>query len=151
MWRVAGDSEGRLREWSSAEDAAQYLARAQCFVHEYCRFRLDDGTPVDARLTLGENIADNGGIRLSVAALHPSTEGPRVDGFTQAQRFFLAWALIRCENVTPEYARHLAATNEHAPGRFRVDGVVSNMPEFTQAFACRTGTPMAPEHRCSLW
>jgi predicted metalloendopeptidase len=138
-----------LRSWWSEEDVANFERRAQCFVDEYARFRLGDGTPIDGKLTLGENIADNGGIRLSWAALHPT--GASIDGFTPAQRFFLAWGQIRCENVTPEKAHLLAKTDPHAPGRFRVNGVVSNMPEFARAFSCRAGSPMSPANRCALW
>ena len=145
------DKEGNLRSWWSPEDVTRYEERAKCFVDEYSSFKLEDGTPIDGRLTLGENIADNGGIRLSFAALQPSYAEPRIDGFSPAQRFFLAWAQIRCENVTPEQAKRLATSNEHAPGRFRVDGVVSNMPELARAFSCKAGTPMAPEKRCAVW
>ena len=73
------------------------------------------------------------------------------DGFTPAQRFFLAWAQIRCENITPEAQRAQVHGDGHSPGRFRVDGVVRNMPEFATAFACRAGAPMAPAQRCRLW
>lgn len=145
------DGDGALHPWWDPEDVRRFEERAQCFVDEYARFAIEDGTHVDGRLTLGENIADNGGIRLSFDALRPSEAGPLVDGFTPAQRFFLAWAQIRCENVTPERARRLVETDEHAPGRFRVDGVVSNMPELARAFSCAKGTPMNPERRCRVW
>ncbi|HUJ59711.1 MAG TPA: M13-type metalloendopeptidase, partial [Kofleriaceae bacterium] len=72
-------------------------------------------------------------------------------GFTPAQQFFLAWARIRCENVTPEESRRRARSDGHSPGRWRVDGVVSNMPEFARAFQCKPGAAMAPELRCRLW
>jgi endothelin-converting enzyme/putative endopeptidase len=145
------DAEGNLRPWWSKEDVARFEERAKCFADEYSGFHTEDGTPVNGTLTLGENIADNGGIRLSYAALHPSETGPKIDGFTPAQRFFLAWGQIRCENVTPEAARRQAASDEHAPGRFRVDGVVPNMPEFARAFSCPAGAPMAPAKRCAVW
>jgi endothelin-converting enzyme/putative endopeptidase len=145
------DADGNLRSWWSADDVARFEARAQCFIDEYARFHTDEGTPLDGKLTLGENLADNGGIRLSYAALRPSETGPKVDGFTPAQRFFLAWGQIRCENVTPEAARRQAETDEHSLGRWRVDGVVSNMPEFASAFGCAAGAPMAPATRCKLW
>jgi putative endopeptidase len=145
------DAEGNLRSWWSPEDVARFEERAKCFVDEYSRFKLDDGTPIDGKLTLGENIADNGGIRLSYAALHPSESAPKLDGFTPAQRFFLAWGQIRCENVTPQAARRQVESDQHAPGRWRVDGVVSNMPDFAKAFSCPAGAPMAPAKRCSLW
>jgi len=145
------DADGNLRPWWSEDDVARFEARAQCFVAEYSRFKTEDGTPLDGKLTLGENIADNGGIRLSYAALRPSETAPVIDGFTPAQRFFLAWGQIRCENVTPETARRQAQTDPHSAGRWRVDGVVANMPEFASAFACPAGSPMAPTDRCSLW
>lgn len=145
------DAGGNLRPWWSPQDIARFQERAQCFVEEYSGFRTDDGTPLDGRLTLGENIADNGGIRLSYAALHPSDSGPKIDGFTPSQRFFLAWGQIRCENVTPERARRQAQTDPHSAGRWRVNGVVSNVPEFARAFSCPAGAPMAPTKRCSVW
>jgi endothelin-converting enzyme/putative endopeptidase len=145
------DVGGNLRPWWSPEDIAGYEARAQCFVDEYSRFHTEEGTALDGKLTLGENLADNGGLRLSYEALHPSDSGPKVDGFTPAQRFFLAWGQIRCENVTPESERRQALTDGHSAGRWRVNGVVSNLAEFASAFSCPPGAPMAPEHRCRLW
>lgn len=145
------DASGNPRSWWSAEDVARFEERARCFVGEYSRFGAEDGTPVDGELTLGENIADNAGLRLSYRALRPSEAGPKIDGFTPAQRFFLAWGQIRCENVRPEAAKRRATSDEHSPGRWRVNGVVSNMPEFATAFACAAGTPMAPTKRCAVW
>jgi putative endopeptidase len=145
------DVEGNLHPWWSKEDVARFEERARCFVDEYARFRTDEGTPIDGKLTLGENIADNGGLRLAYAALQPSFEGPKTDGFTPAQRFFLAWGQIRCENVTPEAQRRRARHDSHAPGRARVNGVVSNMPEFARAFSCGGGAAMAPARRCRMW
>jgi predicted metalloendopeptidase len=145
------DVDGNLAPWWSADDVARYQARAQCLVDEYSRFRIDDGTPVDGRLTLGENIADNAGLRLAWQAAQPASDGPRIDGFTAAQRFFLAWGQIRCENLSPEAARRQVHSDAHAPGRFRVDGVVSNMPELAAAFGCPVGAPMAPATRCRVW
>ena len=74
-----------------------------------------------------------------------------IDGLTAEQRFFLGWSQIWCENATPEYERLRALTNPHSPDRFRVDGAVSNMPEFQQAFRCPAGAPMAPVARCRVW
>ncbi|HEX3476178.1 MAG TPA: M13 family metallopeptidase [Kofleriaceae bacterium] len=164
------DVDGNLAPWWSDADVAAYQARAACFVDEYTQFRIDDGTPLDGRLTLGENLADNGGLRLAWDALQKSAGGPRIDeqreakgggaggnaprgidGFTPAQRFFLAWAQIRCENTTPEAARVAVHSDPHAPGRWRVDGVVRNLPEFAAAFSCPSGAPMAPAARCRLW
>jgi putative endopeptidase len=145
------DDDGNLRTWWSAEDVARFEERAACFIDEYGHFHTEEGTQLDGKLTLGENLADNGGLRLSYAALRPSETGPQVDGFTPAQRFFLAWGQVRCENVTPEAERRQAKTDGHSAGRWRVDGVVSNMPEFARAFSCAEGSPMAPAKRCKLW
>jgi endothelin-converting enzyme/putative endopeptidase len=145
------DADGNLRPWWSPVDVAAYEARAQCFADEYGRFHTADGTPLDGKLTLGENLADNGGLRLSYEASRPSQTGPTIDGFTPAQRFFLAWGQIRCENATPESERRQALTNPHSAGRWRVNGVVSNLPEFARAFSCPPGAAMAPEKRCKLW
>jgi endothelin-converting enzyme/putative endopeptidase len=145
------DVDGNLRPWWSKEDVTRYEVRARCFSDEYARFKTDEGTPLNGKLTLGENIADNGGIRLSYQALHPSETGPRIGGYTPAQRFFLAWGQIRCENVTPEAMRRQALTDGHSAGRWRVNGVVSNMPEFARAFSCAKEKPMAPPKRCRLW
>jgi putative endopeptidase len=145
------DVDGNVAPWWSAGDVASYQARAACFVDEYAQFRIDDGTPVNGRLTLGENLADNGGLRLAWNALRPATTGPMIDGFTPAQRFFLAWGQIRCENTTPRAARAQVQGDGHSPGRFRVNGVVRNMPEFAEAFSCPAGSAMAPSARCRLW
>jgi endothelin-converting enzyme/putative endopeptidase len=143
--------DGNLAPWWSAEDVARYHVRAACFVDEYSQFRIEDGTPVDGRLTLGENLADNGGLRLAWDALRPAFDGPPIAGFTPAQRFFLAWAQIRCEAMSPQTARAQALNDPHAPGRWRVNGVVRNMPEFQTAFSCPAGAAMAPAARCRLW
>ncbi len=145
------DVDGNLAPWWSPDDVARYEQRAACFVAEYSRFHGDTGLPLDGKLTLGENLADNGGLRISWDTLQPAGDGPRIDGFTPAQRFFLAWGQIRCENVRPEAERAQIHADPHAPGRWRVNGVVSNMPEFAQAFGCKAGAPMAPADRCRLF
>ncbi|HSR99418.1 MAG TPA: M13 family metallopeptidase, partial [Kofleriaceae bacterium] len=145
------DAQGNVAAWWSPEDVERYQARAACFVDEYSAFRIEDGSPVDGKLTLGENLADNGGLRVSWDALRPALDGPPIEGFTPAQRFFLAWGQIRCENTTPRSARAQVQGDPHSPGRFRVNGVVRNMPEFATAFSCPAGAPMAPAERCRLW
>ena len=108
---------------------------------------------LDGRLTLGENAADNGGLRLGWMALMESLANKKLDvadGFTPEQRFFLAWGQLWCENRTDEIARVYAATNPHSPGRYRVNGVVSNFPEFQKAFNCPAGSPMV-NSLCRVW
>ena len=109
---------------------------------------------LNGKLTLGENTADNGGVRIAHMALMDTLAGaaaPLRDGFTPEQRLFLAWGQIWCQNETEESARLRAQTDPHAPGRYRVNGVVSNMPEFQKAFACPAGTPMVRENACRVW
>jgi predicted metalloendopeptidase len=113
-----------------------------------------DDLKVDGQLTLGENIADNGGLHLAYLALTADLAGKdpaEIDGFTPQQRFFLAWGQIRCANVTEARARSLARTDPHSPGRWRVNGVVSNMPEFAQAFHCPATAPMVRKDACRIW
>jgi putative endopeptidase len=145
------DEHGNLRDWWQPADVASFRSRAQCFVDEYSSFHAEDGTPINGALTLGENIADNGGLRLAWSAARLPEDGAPIDGFTPAQRFFLAWAQIRCQNVTPEVAHRRATSDEHAPGRWRVNGVVSNMSEFARAFSCGAGSPMVRPQVCRVW
>jgi putative endopeptidase len=149
------DADGNLRDWWTAEDAREFEKRADCFIKEYSAFSPVDDVHLNGKLTLGENTADNGGVRLAFMALMKSMEGkpqpPKIDGFTPQQRFFLAWGQAWCENVRPEMSRMLAQTNGHSPSRDRVNGVLGNMPEFGEAFACHAGQPMIHAPACRVW
>jgi endothelin-converting enzyme/putative endopeptidase len=151
------DADGNLRDWWTAEDAKEFEKRADCFIKEYSAFTPVDDVHLNGKLTLGENTADNGGVRLAFMALmkSKSMEGkpqpPKIDGFTPQQRFFLAWGQAWCENVRPEMSRMLAQTDGHSPSRDRVNGVLGNMPEFRSAFACRVGQPMVHAPACRVW
>jgi putative endopeptidase len=148
------DAEGNLRDWWTEEDAQAFDQRAQCLVQEYSGFTAVDDVKVNGKLTLGENTADNGGLRLAYMALMDSLKGknpPKRDGFTAEQRLFLGWAQIWCDNQTSESARLHAQTDPHSPGEYRVNGVLSNMPEFQKAFACKTGQPMVRFPACRVW
>ena len=148
------DAEGNLRDWWTAEDAKKFDEREQCLVKEYSSFTAVDDVKVNGELTLGENTADNGGLRLAYMALMDALSGktPRKrDGFTAQQRFFLGWGQIWCQNTSPESARVRAQVDPHSPGKDRVNGVVSNMPEFQKAFACRTGQVMVRYPACRVW
>jgi putative endopeptidase len=148
------DAQGNLRDWWTPEDAKEFEKRAECFIKEYSAFTPVDDVHLNGKLTLGENTADNGGIHLAFMALMKSLEAkpqPKIDGFTPQQRFFLGWGQIYCENVRPERARMLAQTNPHSPGRDRVNGVLGNMPEFRDAFACHEGQPMLHAPACRVW
>jgi len=145
------DSHGAVRDWWAPGDARRYSELAQCFVDEYGREIAVDDLHVNGQLTLGENLADNGGLRQAYQAARLQPEAPRIDGFTAVQRFFLAWAQIRCENVTDDEMRRRTHSDGHSPGRLRVNVVVSNLTEFASAFGCPATAPMAPANRCTLW
>ena len=146
---------GDLKDWWTAEDAAEFEKRAQCFVDQYGEYTVAGGTvKLNGKLTLGENTADNGGVRIAHMALMDTLAGkavPLKDGFTPAQRLFLGWGQIWCQNETEESAKLRAQTDTHSPGRYRVNGVVSNLPEFREAFACPAGSPMVRENACRVW
>jgi putative endopeptidase len=148
------DADGNLRDWWTPEDAKEFEQRAECFIKEYSAFMPVDGVHLNGKLTLGENTADNGGIRLAFMALMKSLEGkpqPKIDGFTPQQRFFLAYGQVWCQNTRPEESRLRAQVDPHSPGRDRVNGVLGNMPEFREAFACREGQPMVHAPACRVW
>src|SRR5262249_26955140 len=108
----------------------------------------------NGELTLGENTADNGGARLSYEAFRTAPgakAGSDAHGFAPEQRFFMSYAQGWCENHTEESAREDAKTNPHAPGKYRVNGVLANLEGFRKAFVCKTGTPMAPNKINRVW
>jgi endothelin-converting enzyme/putative endopeptidase len=152
------DADGNLRNWWTPADAKEFEKRTSCLVDEYSSFVAVKDPPNDVhlngKLTLGENTADNGGLRLAHMALRDSLEGQpvqRVDGFTPQQRLFLGFGQIWCENVTEQNLRLMAATDHHSPGRQRVIGAVQNMPEFAEAFGCKAGDPMVRLEPCRVW
>lgn len=151
------DPKGNLRDWWTAEDGKEFEQRVGCVADEYSSFTAVDDLKLNGRLTLGENTADNGGARIALMALHDlmaqAKEDPnkKIDGFTPDQRFFLGFGRVWCENTAPEFARMLVRVDPHSPGRWRVNGVVRNMPEFQKAFGCKPGQPMAPENACRVW
>jgi predicted metalloendopeptidase len=157
------DAKGNLHDWWKAEDAQNFDDRTACLVDEYNGFTAVDDVKVNGKLTLGENTADNGGLRLalmaylataatsSTAATSPSRPDRSVDGFTPEQRLFIGFAQIWCENSRPEAIRLRVQTNPHSPGRFRTNGAVSNMPEFAQTFSCKPDAPMVRANACRVW
>jgi putative endopeptidase len=148
------DAQGNLSDWWTPEDAKEFEKRAQCIVDEYSSFTPLDDVHLNGKLTLGENTADNGGVRLAYMALLHALAGKqqsKIDGFTEQQRFFLGWGQIWCQNVRPEASRMLANLDPHSPGRYRVNGVLSNMPEFQEAFSCKVGQPMVRNPACRVW
>jgi putative endopeptidase len=148
------DAHGNLRDWWTPEDTKAFEERAECFVKEYSSFIAVDDLHLSGKLTLGENTADNGGLRLAFMALMDAMKGkqpPKIDGFTAEQRFFLGWGQIWCESRRPEMDRMLVTVDPHSPGKFRVNGVVSNMPEFQKSFGCKVDQPMVRAPQCRVW
>jgi len=148
------DAKGNLRDWWTPADAKAFEERAACLVNEYGNFTIIDNIKINGKLTLGENTADNGGVRLAYMALMDHLGGkepPPRDGFTAPQRFFLGFAQVWCESRRPEFSRLRAQTDPHSPGNYRVNGVVSNLPEFQKAFGCSTNQPMVGHPACRVW
>ena len=148
------DGDGNLRDWWTPADAQAFEQRTDCLVDQYGSYSPVDGVHLNGQLTLGENTADNGGLRIAFMALEDTLKGKEPapkDGFTAEQRFFLGWAQVWCQNITDENLKVRAQTDPHSPGEFRVNGVVSNMPEFQQAFGCRPGQPMVRRPACRVW
>jgi len=152
------DAEGNFRDWWTAQDGKEFEQRATCTADEYSSFvavKDDKGeVKLNGRLTLGENTADNGGLKLAYMALMNimgNTPVKEIDGYTPQQRFFLAFGQVWCQNVTDQEARKRALTDPHSPGRWRVNGAVQNSAAFQQAFGCKAGQPMVRENACRVW
>ncbi len=154
------DAHGNLRDWWTAEDAKQYDERGKCISDEYTQEVPEAGPGVkqNGLLTQGEDTADNGGNHLALNALEAelkkqgkSLDDKGQDGWTYRQRFFLSFANSWCSNIRPEVARLIVTTNPHSLPIFRVDNVVSNMPEFAQAFGCKAGQKMVRANACRVW
>lgn len=151
------DAQGNVRNWWTPQDRKAFDGRTSCLVKEYSAFQPIPGVHLNGRLTLGENTADNGGLRIAYAAMlktlakeHKSID-EKIGGYTEAQRFFIAYAQIWCGSQTPQVAALMAKTDPHSPGRFRADGAVQNFPAFGKAFSCKKGQPMMPVHYCRVW
>jgi putative endopeptidase len=152
------DAQGNVKNWWSPSDRAAFDERTGCEVNEYGNFEPVPGQKLNGKLTLGENTADNGGLRIAYQALMSvlakegsNAETQKIDGYTPAQRYFISFAQIWCENRTDQYSRVAARTDPHSPGQFRVNGVVQNFDEFGKAFGCHKGQPMMPEKPCVVW
>lgn len=152
------DAQGNLRDWWSEEAAQQFEARTKCVEKQYGGFEIAPNLPVNGALTLGENIADIGGLELAYSAwkneraqaLKDPAPTDR-DGFTPEQGFFIAFAQSWCAKRREPYAKMMLTIDPHAPPEFRVNGPVMNTPSFQKAFGCPSGSPMAPQLRCEVW
>ena len=157
------DGKGNLREWQTPEDRKAFTERTDCEVKEYDGFEAapaHDDLPeqkLKGALTLGENTADNGGLRIAYLALLDTLakEGKsindKIDGYTEAQRYFLGFGQVWCQNQTEKAARQSALTDPHSPGKWRTNGAVQNFDEFGKAFGCTKGQPMYPTNSCRVW
>ncbi|HEV2276575.1 MAG TPA: M13 family metallopeptidase [Acidobacteriaceae bacterium] len=151
------DGHGNVKNWWTPQDRAAFNERTDCEVKEYGGFQPVPGVNLNGRLTLGENTADNGGIHIAWQALLDTLKqqgkniDDKIDGYTEAQRYFIAFAQVWCQNVTDQASRVSAKVDPHSPGMFRVDGVVRNFDEFGKAFGCHEGQPMMPTDACRVW
>ncbi|HZI22695.1 MAG TPA: M13 family metallopeptidase, partial [Gemmatimonadales bacterium] len=152
------DAAGDLRDWWTPDDAQRFKERAGRVASQFDSYTVvDSSTHVNGRLTLGEDIADLGGLKIAYAAFERSLAGkprpPKIDGLTAEQRFFLAWAQIWRNKATDQYLRNQVVTDPHAPARWRVMGPLSNLPEFAQAFGCKAGEEMvrADSLKATIW
>ena len=150
------DARGNVREWYTPEDRKAFEQRTSCEVREYDNFEPVPGQKLNGSLTLGENTADNGALRLGYIALMDMLKrDPRlvqtVDGYTPAQQYFISFGQILCENRTDPVSRMDAKTDPHSPGEFRANGVVQNFDMFGKAFGCKVGDRMVPKNSCRVW
>jgi endothelin-converting enzyme/putative endopeptidase len=150
------DSHGNLKDWWTKEDRAKFDARTKCVADQYSSYVAVEDVHVNGELTLGENVADLGGEILAYIAWKDANPGKHlqpIDGLTPEQRFFIGFAQWDCANERPEDMRVRALTDPHSPARYRINGVVVNMPEFAEAFSCKPGQPMVKPaaNICRVW
>ncbi len=150
------DADGNLKDWWTPEDAKQFEAKAQCLVDQYGSYETVPGVKLNGKLTLGENTADNGGVRLATMALGELEKKGKVPADVNAasrrnRRLYLGFAQVWCQNSTEESLRLLAQVDPHSAAHFRVLGPLSNTPEFGKAFSCKPGDAMMPVKTCRVW
>jgi len=149
------DEKGNLEDWWSPKVGEAFKAKTGCVADQYASFEALPGLKLNGKLTLGENIADLGGLKLAFRAYRAMRAGAAevtvADGFSEDQQFFLAHAQSWCGKMRDEAMRMQVQTNTHSPPRFRVNGPLMNMPEFAEAFSCSPGAAMRPAKTCSVW
>lgn len=152
------DGNGNLSDWWTPDDMTKFETKADCEVKEYGSFTAVDDVKINGKLTLGENTADNGGIRLAYMAFLTDAQRHGIDltakdkdGYTPIQEFFVAYGQNWCGDERPEMIRLQVQTDPHSPRKYRVNGVVQNMPEMGNAFGCKLGQPMMPVNSCRVW
>lgn len=148
------DAKGNLKDWWTMKDALEFSKRAACVSDQYSQFTVIDDIKINGKLTLGEDVADLGGTLLAYMAWKTAMKNQNlkpINGLTPDQRFFVGMAQWACGDERPESKRMNAITNPHSPLEDRINGVVSNLPEFGKAFACRAGQPMVRAQQCKVW
>jgi endothelin-converting enzyme/putative endopeptidase len=148
------DAQGNLRDWWTPEDAKEFQQRADCISNQYSKYTIIDDIKINGKLTLGEDVADLGGLILAWKAWKDETKGEKlqpIDDLTPAQRFFVGYGQSWCGETRDETKRLRATVDPHSPEKYRTNGVVSNMPEFQEAFHCKAGSPMVNQNRCRVW
>jgi putative endopeptidase len=148
------DAQGNLTDWWTPEDAKEFEKRASCISDQYSSYTIIDDIKINGKLTLGEDTADLGGLILAWMAWQADTKGQKlepIDGLTPAQRFFVGYGQSWCGQTRDETKRLRATVDPHSPEKYRTNGVVSNMPEFQEAFHCKAGSPMVNATRCRVW
>lgn len=148
------DAAGNLRDWWTANDAKEFEKRAACISDQYSSYTIIDDIKINGKLTLGENVADLGGLLLAYRAWKADAAGQKldpIDGLTPEQRFFVGYGQSWCGQTRDETKRLGAAIDPHSPEKYRANGVVSNLPEFQETFHCKTDAPMVNQNRCRVW
>ena len=148
------DAQGNLRDWWTPEDGKEFEKRAACISNQYSNYTIIDDIKINGKLTLGEDVADLGGLLLAYMAWKRDTKNQKlepIEGLTPEQRFFVGYGQSWCGKVRDESKRLRATIDPHSPEKYRTNGVVSNMPEFQEAFHCKAGSPMVNQNRCRVW
>jgi endothelin-converting enzyme/putative endopeptidase len=148
------DANGNLKDWWTAADAKEFEQRIECVRDQYAQYTIVDDIKINSKLTSGEDVADIGGTLLAYIAWKDAIANEKLEpaeGFTPDQRFFIGLAQWACENQRPENQRVNAITNPHSPGKYRINGVVSNLPQFKDAFNCGDDAPMVNKKMCKIW
>jgi putative endopeptidase len=148
------DAQGSLRDWWTEQDGKEFVKRASCISDQYSTYTIIDDIKINGKLTLGEDVADLGGLILAYVAWKEDTKGQNlqpIDELTPEQRFFVGYGQSWCGETRDETKRLRATVDPHSPEKYRTNGVVSNMPEFQEAFHCKTGSPMVNQNRCRVW
>jgi predicted metalloendopeptidase len=154
------DGNGNLRDWWSKETKAKFAEATRCVVDQYAQYEAVPGVKLDGKLTVGENIADIGGVKLAHAAYQIwktaqlAAKQPvqtRIEDLSDEQVYYVAYGQSWCETVRPEALETMAHSNPHSPPKWRVNGVIVNQPGFAAAFQCAANTPMNPTNKCAVW